>query len=366
MNIVTSVGRVGRPSLLLPLLALALATSGGCRDQQSFVVVTVQSVDATPVAGVVELRVSVTNGNSTKDLTYPVPADQAPLTITGTLDPITATIGKTLSISFTSGHSDDVAVVVDARDASACRVGHGAGTTTIKKGGVGALTVALDHTSGPCDGDGGADDGGPVTFPGCDPAALTCGANMTCAVNCMALQGQCVAAGAMPGGSLCTLNTNCAPGTQCFTYVGPSCSVGACLKYCKTDDDCTSMGAGSVCQGNVPCARPDGGVVLTTYHTCTFGCDPRSAATTGCPTGLHCFLVDTMDQVDCTCTEATRTHTEGQACTRGADCVPGLVCDQSTGKCQKICQVSASSSDCSAGQTCTMLTNDQLYGVCLP
>jgi hypothetical protein len=143
-------------------------------------------------------------------------------------------------------------------------------------------------------------------------------------------------------------------------------TVGACLKYCKTDDDCTSMGAGSVCQGKVPCARPDGGVVLTTYHTCTFGCDPRSTATTGCPTGLHCFLVDTMDQVDCTCTEATRIHTEGQACTRGADCAPGLVCDQSTGKCQKVCRVSATSSDCSAGQTCTMLTNDQLYGVCLP
>ena len=57
-------------------------------------------------------------------------------------------------------------------------------------------------------------------------------------------------------------------------------------------------------------------------------------------------MVDTMDQVDCTCTEATRTHTEGQSCTRGVDCAAGLICDLSTAKCQKICKRSDNSTDC--------------------
>ena len=84
----------------------------------------------------------------------------------------------------------------------------------------------------------------------------------------------------------------------------------------------------------------------TAYRTCTFACDPRGAATIGCPTGLHCFVVDTMDQVDCACTAATQTQTEGQACTRGSDCAPGLICDRSTTKCQKVCKRGAGSSDC--------------------
>ena len=341
------------------VLLLALAAAAGCRDQQSFVVVTVQSVDLTPVSGVVNLGVSVTNGGTTKDLTYPVPASQSPLTITGA-------VGTTLSISFTPGRSDDVTVVVDAKDAGGCRVGHGMATAPIARGGIGKLTVLLDHTNGPCDGDAGTPADAGVTYTGCDPAARTCGDSMTCVLNCQAMQGQCIASGTVPGGGLCMFSTDCAPGTQCYSYTGPSCMVRTCLRYCKTDNDCLTMGAGSVCQGKVSCGQPDGGTVLTSYHTCTFGCDPRADATAGCPAGLHCFLVDTMDQVDCACTEATRTHTEGQSCTRGVDCAAGHICDLSTGKCQKVCKISANSSDCAATQTCTALTNDTLYGVCLP
>jgi hypothetical protein len=72
-----------------------------------------------------------------------------------------------------------------------------------------------------------------------------------------------------------------------------------------------------------------------------------------------------MDQVDCACTEATRTHTENLPCTRGVDCAPGLICDKSTAKCQKICRIGSGATDCASGQVCTALTNDQLYGVCL-
>jgi hypothetical protein len=79
---------------------------------------------------------------------------------------------------------------------------------------------------------------------------------------------------------------------------------------------------------------------------------------------LHCFVVDTMDQVDCACTAATQTGTEGATCLRGSDCAPGLICDRSTTKCQRVCKRGAGG-DCLNGQSCTALTNDTVYGVCL-
>ena len=351
-------------SIFLAASVLASLGAAACRDQQSFVVVTVQSDNPTPIAGVVDLVVTVTNGPSVKTLTYPAPATDNPFTITGSNDPATGKIGKTLSVSFTLSHEHVVSVDVSARDAAKCTIGHGMGSTLLNKGGVTTLNVELAHTLGPCEGaDGGPADGN--TFPGCDPATLSCGSGLTCAVNCRALQGQCVAAGSTgPGGGCATGNIDCQPGTQCFTYSDSTsaCNVPVCLKFCKTDDDC-GPGSGSVCQGKVPCSV-DGGTLLTSYHTCSFACDPRGLATTGCPNGLRCFVVDTMDQVDCSCTESTRIQTEGGPCTRGVDCAPGLICEATTSKCQKICKRSENSADC-GGKVCTMLREDQIYGVCL-
>jgi hypothetical protein len=47
--------------------------------------------------------------------------------------------------------------------------------------------------------------------------------------------------------------------------------------------------------------------------------------------------------------------------------MPGLICDLSTAKCQRICKRSANNDDCAGGigKTCTALNNDQTYGVCL-
>ena len=352
-----------RGSLLLASGALLALGAGACRDQQSFVVVTVQSADPTPITGVTELIVSVTNAGSVIALTYPAPADDTPLTITGSLDAMTGQIGKTLSVSFTTSRANDVVVAVVAHDAARCTIGQGSATGTIKKGGIGAVTVELQHTAGPCEGTDAGSEG--TLFPGCDPAALSCGAGMTCAVNCAAMQGQCVAAGTTAPGGLCnTGNVDCQPGTQCFTYSDTACRVPVCLKFCKTDNDCGPAGSGSVCQGKVPC-NVDGGAVLTAYHTCSFACDPRGAATTGCPAGLSCFVVDTMDQVDCSCIQPTRVKAEGDPCARGVECQPGLICDLSTSKCQKVCKRSENNTDCAAGQTCTMLRDDQIYGVCL-
>ncbi len=351
------------------LLALAITGAAGCRDQQSFVVITVESAEDTPITSVVDFVVVVSNSDSTNQLTYTVPGDQSPLTINNATvtDPKTGHVGKTFSVSFTIGHNGDASFQVTARDASRCAVGLGVNHQMITHGGVANVTVMLTHASGPCDnGDAGTDSAAGVVFPGCDPATLSCGATLTCAVNCAARQGQCVSAGGMAPGGICDQhgNADCTPGTQCFTYSGPLCTVPVCLKFCKTDTDCGPTGSGSICQGSVSCPI-DGGVIPTAYHTCTFACDPRGAATTGCPSGLHCFVVDTMDQVDCSCTETTRTQTEGQSCLRGADCAPGLICDRSTTKCQKVCKLGEGGTDCAAGQSCTALTNDHLYGVCL-
>jgi hypothetical protein len=347
------------------LFALASAGATGCRDQQSFVVVTVVSAEDTPITSVVDFVVVVGNGASSIPLNYTVPANQSPLTINSAsvLDPKTGMAGKTFSVSFNIGRTGDTTFQVTARDAARCTIGLGQSHQILTHGGVANVTVALTHASGPCEnGDGGADSANGVVFPGCDPAALTCGAGLTCAVNCMARQGQCVTAGATAPGGLCDQhgNADCTPGTQCFTYSGPQCTVPVCLKFCKTDNDC---GSGSVCQGNVSCPL-DGGVVPTAYHTCTFACDPRGGATSGCPAGLHCFVVDAMDQVDCACTAATQVKTEGQSCLRGSDCAPGLICDSSTTKCQRVCKRGVSG-DCLTGQSCTALTNDMVYGVCL-
>lgn len=364
------------PNLNRTVLGLAALTSvllgaGACRDQQSFVVVTVDSSENTPITGVVDLVVVVTNDSNTTQLTYPVPADQSPLTITNVADPHTGEVGKTFSVSFTIGRTDSALFHVTARDASHCIIAVGENSQLIKRGGVTNVLVHLDHAGGPCDGmDGGGADA-PAVFPGCDPATISCSAGLTCAVNCAALQGQCVVAGTTAPSGLCEQgNASCSPGSQCFTYSGQNCSVPVCLKFCKTNSDCATTGSNSagttsVCQGNVSCPI-DGGVLPTGYHTCTFACDPRGAATGGCPAGLHCFVVDTMDQVDCTCTEATRTHTEGQSCTRGVDCLPGLICDLSTAKCQRVCR-RGSDTDCATaiGKTCTALTSDQIFGVCL-
>ena len=137
------------------------------------------------------------------------------------------------------------------------------------------------------------------------------------------------------------------------------------------------MGAGvgtrSVCQGPVQC-----GTLVTGYHTCTFGCDPRQSAiaekTTGCPTGLACLIVGNMDQVDCTCAEKTRTGTDGADCTGGAQCAPGFICNMMGGtqKCRAVCRCDANGMACTApndctamGRTCTALTNDTIFGACL-
>ena len=105
----------------------ALASAGGCRDQQSFVVVTAVSAEDTPITSVVDFVVVVGNKGNSTSLTYTVPANQSPLTISSAsiLDPKTGVAGKTFSVSFNIGRTGDTTFQVTARDAARCTIGLG-------------------------------------------------------------------------------------------------------------------------------------------------------------------------------------------------------------------------------------------------
>src|SRR5262245_38158545 len=109
--------RPARPALptALALTLACAATLTACRDQQSFILVTVQAHSATqPITGVEDLVVTVTNGGMKQSVTYPS-LDGAPFTISGTPDPVTGQVGKTLSVSFDVRRGGDVTLDVEAR-----------------------------------------------------------------------------------------------------------------------------------------------------------------------------------------------------------------------------------------------------------
>jgi hypothetical protein len=373
------------------LLVLAASVAGACSKPKSFIVLTLRSAAATDIVGVMEVDVTVTQAPSLSQfLKYP-PKDGKPFTINmvNTND---------LSVSFTGGRSGPVDLSVAVKDASGCTIGFlGNISVSIREGDIASTAVALQAQPADCQPtvDGGVDAGGDV-FPGCDPVtpALACTSAQTCQVNCTTQKGECTAGGTGAPGSPCMMNSDCAPGSQCFDYAGTGCAVKVCLRFCNDDKACapaavtvtdagasdgggaeagaSSAGPGSVCQGLVPC-----GTALTAYHTCTFGCDPRAkaaaAGSSGCPAGLACLVVGDMDQVDCACAEATRTGVDGDDCATGAQCAPGFICNEmgTTKKCRAICGCNAKNmactapSDCPGGKTCAALKNDTTFGVCL-
>jgi hypothetical protein len=221
-------------------------------------------------------------------------------------------------------------------------------------------------------GDGAAGD---VALPSgpCDLVQPACGAGATCQLTGAVMATQCVVGGAGGPGDACTRTSDCIAGTQCFKY---ACGPGVCLRFCDHDEQCAHAGPGP---GSF-CADPV--VVNSTalpVHTCTSNCDPTIAAiaasAVGCPTGLACLLVGNQDQVDCACPEASRTATDGAICASGADCVPGLICNVmgGTSLCRSLCRCdaragacTAAKNDCQGAERCSPLTDNTIYGVCLP
>jgi len=260
----------------------------------------------------------------------------------------------------------------DSRPAGTGGAGGTGGAATASTGGRGG--------GGSTGGAGGA--GGVVTFNGCDPAAPTsCASGQTCFVDCQARTGMCIGGGARGPGETCTSNNDCMPGPQCFDYSGTSdtgcpSSLKVCLKFCSGDAQCTATagaGPGALalegCRNPVVCPAAGGGGFTTSYKNCSFACDPRGAATTGCPAGLYCFLYGDPtrgeDSPDCGCRVPSRKGADGDACFSSSDCAPGLICNAMGGTltCRRLCKMS-SAGDCGAA-TCSPLTNNTTYGVCM-
>jgi hypothetical protein len=368
-------------------LAAALLLGAGCSPPESFIVLNLRSMTATPITGVANIQVAVSKG-TTQMRTLVYPASAGNMTIDQSAP------AKTLSVEFSGGETGEIGFVVDALNSAGCSIGHGTASRQIRKGGVAFADVSLAASMN-CSLDGGVPDapeGG--VLPGCDPVnpqstaatVTTCAATQTCQVDCAPpmnapARNECIAGGTGGPGTPCTTNANCQPGTQCFNYMTSAtsgCAVKLCLRFCNSDADCTSFGMGgggpgSFCQGPVMCPT-----FLTAYRTCTFNCDPRAAAAAtrgGCPGTLACVMPGDMDQVDCGCPEPTRTKGEGLACASAAECAPGFVCNRMGGTqtCRPICRCNANASglctaanDCpTTGTTCRAVTNNTIYGICL-
>jgi hypothetical protein len=385
----------------LAALACALG-AGACSKPKSFIVLDLKTGTHTEqISGVTSVVVKASQGTSfSTTLTYPV--NGAPLVINDVNV-------NNLSVSFAGARSGPVTLSVLVSNGAGCLVGEADGfSIPIRQGDIVSEIVVL--TPHFCSvSDGGVDGQETDAFPGCDPASplASCAPGETCQVNCMTNAGECTAGGTGGPGAPCMSNKDCAPGSQCFDYSGTGCAVKVCLRFCHDDSACPgadggaspgadagtggdgsaadagaadgaatppalSSGPASVCQGVVPC-----GSVITAYHTCTFGCDPRQAAaaagTSRCPAGLSCLVIGTMDQVDCACAEPSRKGTDGTDCTGGTDCAPGFICNlmADTKKCRGICRCDAKNMTCTApnecggGRTCTALTNETTFGVCL-
>ena len=345
--------------------AVLLGLAGlGCSSPQSYIVLLLAS-STTPIANIAQITVVVSQGTTeTRTLTYPA----GNLAVINSGD---AGVGTgTLSVSFSGDQTGDIKFDVTALDIRGCAIGNGAALINIIKGATNEGLVFLAPEQR-CTGDAGAPDLPPGTpFPGCDPTGLSCPATQSCQIDCQSLSNVCATAGNNAAGGTCSSAAGCVAGSQCFDYSMLGCQTQLCLRFCATDSDCApfgdgGVGPGSFCRNPITC----GGA----FRTCTFSCDPTAAAAAathaGCPAGLACVLPSSMDHVDCSCPEATRTGKENAPCTSTAQCAPGFLCEQT---CRAICRCDAQSGVCTApndcptsGTNCTVVPNQTIYGVCL-
>jgi hypothetical protein len=346
-----------RSSAAAILVALAAGTLG-CSSPESFVALVLEST-STPIMGVDQITVTVTQAAETKTLTYPAP--------NLTFVDAGASVG-TLSNGFSGSQSGDVRFDVAAFHGS-CTAATGAVIVTIRRGAtVEAPVQLMPYTT--CPGDAGAPDLPPDSgFPGCDPNTDSCSPGLTCEVSCQHQANVCVLTGTSPPGSRCGPDGGCAAGSECFDYSTLGCPVEICLRLCGDDTTCTplagSVGPGSFCRDPLSCTNA--------YHTCSFSCDPTAGAATagssGCPSGLACVIPASMDHVDCACPGSTRTGKEDAPCTGTSQCAPGFLCEQT---CRAVCRCDAQNGACTApndcataGRKCMPVSAQTIYGVCL-
>jgi hypothetical protein len=330
-----------------------------CKDD-SYAVLSVLAFSDS-LAPVAQFRVHVRNGSDVDTLYYP----QGP-TESLVLDTSHAV---TFSVQFSSSRGGQTIFEVEPLNGNQVALGYGKALATIVKEKVFEVTVRV--VPGAIRPEHDLDAG--VGELSCDPYApgSACGAGQTCGLLCNAGEpavGMCYAAGAGAPGSTCASNNDCLPGSQCFTFSAVGCQVMTCLRFCNHDDGACAE-SGAYCNVPIKCGNtPD-------FAACSRPCDPTGAGTTGCATGLGCFVY-TDETTDCAC---PGTGTLGAICSQNqgcngetgcAGCAAGLSCVVPTGGtpgsgvCRPICKLAAPA--CPTGTTCHAFDKSTrlLFGFC--
>jgi hypothetical protein len=345
-----------------PLIFVAVLLAA-CKDD-SYAVVSVTSY-SDPIAAVTQFRVHVGNGPDTDVLYYPKQRGAA-----FTLDD---THPITFSVEFSTSRGGGTTVEVEPVDENDVVLGYGKAEATIVKEKV--FKVAIQVVPGAVrperQPDAGADVDGGGSSLACDPyaPASACGDGQTCGLLCNATDpavGMCYTGGAGKPGDVCASNSDCAPGSQCFTFSAVGCQVLTCLRFCNHDDAaCAETGA--FCNVPIACGT------TPPFVACSRPCDPTGAGTKGCATGLGCFVY-ADETTDCACPglgTAGAACTQNQGCSGEAGCsgcAAGLSCviptGATSGQCRPVCTLAAPA--CPTGTACTAFAGStrKVYGFC--
>jgi hypothetical protein len=338
------------------------------------IVLSVGPSDGMPLASIAKLEVTVMENGSSRLETFPYNA----------VTPLNASTPLKLGVVVEPSDSGMVIIIVDALDASGCKLATALVNVVLLDQAVIEASAALARLDDCAAADGGADapapvDGGPALFPGCDPIKTACGAGMTCEVRCAAKAAACTAGGSGFHGTTCATSADCAAGSECVDYAAAGCAVKLCRRFCGEDVNCPQPISAALPRN--ACAVPLAcGATPTAYRTCSVSCDPtfatRANGDSSCPEHLDCVLLD-PDHADCACAPRAGGKAEGATCDVTADCAHGLVCNLmgATKTCRAICRCNVENGACAAvidgacpkaGTHCAPLTGGTVFGVCVP
>jgi hypothetical protein len=182
------------------------------------------------------------------------------------------------------------------------------------------------------------------------------------------------------GGTACRIDTlggeesqSCTVSTSCAA--GYSCIAGRCMRYCRTDDDCSGAGGLCVIHPTVD-DQPIPGIA-----GCTTDCVPSQVDNSSCPDGWACHIyVDISTGRDRYLTDCSPAPNSGgivgSNCSLQSDCTAGLDCvtlSPGNQQCRPNCVCEGTSCNigvCPAetgtciGYATPVSIGDSIYGVC--
>jgi len=165
---------------------------------------------------------------------------------------------------------------------------------------------------------------------------------------------RCVANGALPHGTECSADEDCAAG---FCRDIPFQS---CTDYCSDDEDCADNGPGSRCAFTIH-------VGSESIRVCSIDCDPLTG--TGCREGIQCNAQsDSVVPCHTDCNAQSTPGTEGQECREHLthECAVGTACEE--GLCRPYCIIGE---PCEGRGECVLRGGEACvvgsigYGVCI-